>query len=228
MALLFKGLVGVGFQLLFFGVLLFAPTGGLSWLHAINWLLIYAAMAFVSCAFFAFFRPKALEARMRTGRQDQPRADRLAFVYLVGALCVSFIMPGLDVHYWSVFPRVGEVVRIAGLLVFVLGYILIFLAMLGNEFAAPTVHIQADAGHILADGGVYRLVRHPMYLGFLLFTVGSMLWLGSYISAIASMVMIILAVIYRIEVEEVFLVENLPGYEDYRARVKTRFLPLIY
>ena len=228
MALLFKGLVGVGFQLLFFGVLLFAPTGGLSWLHAINWLLIYAAMAFVSCAFFAFFRPKALEARMRTGRQDQPRADRLAFVCLVGALCVSFIMPGLDVHYWSVFPRVGEVVRIAGLLVFVLGYILIFLAMLGNEFAAPTVHIQADAGHILADGGVYRLVRHPMYLGFLLFSVGSMLWLGSYISAVFSMVMIILAVIYRIEVEEVFLVENLPGYEDYRARVKTRFLPLIY
>ncbi|MEC7234196.1 MAG: isoprenylcysteine carboxylmethyltransferase family protein [Pseudomonadota bacterium] len=141
---------------------------------------------------------------------------------------MSFIMPGLDVHYWSFFPKVGEVIRNAGLLVFLLGYVLIFLAMLGNEFAAPTVHIQADAGHILADGGVYRLVRHPMYLGFLLFTVGSMLWLGSYISAIVSMVLIILAVIYRIEVEEVFLVENLPGYEDYRARVKTRFLPLIY
>ena len=228
MVLLFKGLVGVGFQLLFFGVLLFAPTGSLSWLHAINWLLIYAAMAFVSCAFFAFFRPKALEARMRTGRQDQPRADRLAFVYLVGALCVSFIMPGLDVHYWSVFPKVGEVVRNAGLLVFVLGYILIFLAMLGNEFAAPTVHMQADAGHILADGGVYRLVRHPMYLGFLLFTVGSMLWLGSYISAFVSMVMIILAIIYRIEPKKLFWLKTLPGYEDYITRVKTRFLPLIY
>ena len=24
------------------------------------------------------------------------------------------------------------------------------------------------------------------------------------------------------------LLSNLPGYEDYRARVKTRFLPLIY
>ena len=228
MVLLFKGLVGVSFQLVFFGVLLFAPVGSLSWSHAMSWLLVYAAMAFVSCAFLAFFRPKALEARMRAGRQSQPRADRQAFGYLVGALCVSFILPGLDVHYWSVFPVAGELVRNAGLLVFVLGYVLVLLAMLGNEFAAPTVHIQADAGHILADGGVYRLVRHPMYLGFLLFSVGSMLWLGSYISAILSMVMIILTVIYRIEVEEVFLVENLPGYGDYRTRVKTRFLPLIY
>ena len=193
-----------------------------------SWLLIYAAMAFVSCAFFVFFRPNALEARMRAGRQAQPPADRLAFGYLVGALCVSFILPGLDVHYWSIFPKAGEMVRNAGLLLFVLGYILVFLAMLSNEFAAPTVHMQADAGHILADGSVYRLVRHPMYLGFLLFSVGSMLWLGSYISAIISMILIILAVIYRIEVEEEFLVENLPGYKDYRARVKTRFLPLIY
>ena len=228
MVLLFKGMIGVSFQLVFFGVLLFAPVGNLNWPHAMNWLLVYAAMAFVSCALLAFLRPKALEARMRAGRQSQPRADRLAFGCLVGALCVSFILPGLDVHYWSVFAMAGEVVRIAGLLVFVLGYILVLLAMLGNEFAAPTVHIQADAGHILADGGVYRLMRHPMYLGFLLFSVGSMLWLGSYFSAISSMVLIILAVIYRIKVEEVFLVENLPGYEDYISRVKTRFLPLIY
>ena len=72
MVLLLKGLVGVGFQLLFFGVLLFVPTGSLSWLPAINWLLIYAAMAFVSCAFFAFFRPKALKrACARAGKTNR-------------------------------------------------------------------------------------------------------------------------------------------------------------
>lgn len=228
MVLLVKGLIGVGFQLLFFGGLLLAPIGSLNWPHAISWLLIYAAMAFVSCAFLAFFRPKALEARMRAGRQDQPRADRLALGYLVGALCLSFILPSLDVHYWLVFPEAREAARNVGLLVFVLGYVLILLAMLGNEFAAPTVHMQADAGHVLADKGVYRLVRHPMYLGFLLFSVGSTLWLGSYISALASTILITLAVIYRIHIEEVFLVENLPGYDDYMVRVKTRFLPLIY
>ena len=92
MILLFKGLVGVGFQLLFFGVLMFAPIGNFNWPHAMDWLVIYGAMAFVSCVYLAFFRPKALEARMRAGRQDQPRADRLAFGYLVGALCLAFII----------------------------------------------------------------------------------------------------------------------------------------
>ena len=228
MVLLFKGLIGVSFQLLFFGGLLLAPIGSLNWPQAISWLLIYAAMAFVSCAFLAFFRPKALEARMRAGMQDQPRGDRLAFGYLVGALCLSFVLPSLDVHYWLVFPEVGQVARNVGLLVFVLGYVLILLAMLSNEFAAPTVHIQGDFGHVLADEGVYRLVRHPMYLGFLLFSVGSTLWLGSYISSISSTILIILSVIHRINIEEAFLVENLPGYSDYMARVKTRFLPLIF
>ena len=105
MVLLFKGLVGVGFQLLFFGVLLFAPTGSLSWLHAINWLLIYAAMAFVSCAFFAFFRPKALEARMRTGRQDQPRADRMALSTWLVLYVRALLCPALTCITGRFFPR---------------------------------------------------------------------------------------------------------------------------
>ena len=79
MVLLVKGLIGVGFQLLFFGGLLLAPIGSLNWPHAISWLLIYAAMAFVSCAFLAFFRPKALEARMRAsnalGRKNARNAQ---------------------------------------------------------------------------------------------------------------------------------------------------------
>ena len=228
MVLLFKGLIGVGFQLLFFGVLLFAPIGTLNWPHAVSWLIIYGAMTFVSCVYLAFFRPKALEARMRAGRQDQPRADRLAFGYLIGTFCLAFILPGLDVHYWSIFTEATEAVRNVGFLIFLLGYGLILLAMLANEFAAPTVHKQVDAGHVLADGGIYRLVRHPMYLGFLLFCVGSALWLGSYFSAFVATALLILTIIYRIQVEEAFLVENLPGYKNYTARVKTRFLPLIY
>ena len=58
MVLLFKGLVGVGFQLLFFGVLMFAPIGNFNWPHAMDWLVIYGAMAFVSCVFLRFFVPR--------------------------------------------------------------------------------------------------------------------------------------------------------------------------
>jgi|TARA_X000000950_G_C13806324_1_gene615719 protein-S-isoprenylcysteine O-methyltransferase Ste14 len=228
LVLLFKALIGVGFQLVLFGTLLLAPIGTLNWPHAVSWLLVYAALSFASCVFLALFRPKALEARLRAGRQEQAQGDRPAFLYFASALFLSFILPGLDVHYWSVFPEVDDPVRGVGLVIFLLGYIFVLLSMLANEFAAPTVHMQTDAGHALADRGVYRLMRHPMYFGFLLFCAGSALWLGSYFSALASIILLMLATIYRIRIEEAFLVENLSGYADYMARVKTRFLPLIY
>ncbi|MGB2293284.1 MAG: methyltransferase family protein, partial [Parvibaculales bacterium] len=71
-------------------------------------------------------------------------------------------------------------------------------------------------------------MRHPMYLGFLLFTSGTTLWLGSYAATLFAVVTLIASTIYRIGIEEAALREDLPGYADYAKRVKTRFLPFIY
>ena len=97
-----------------------------------------------------------------------------------------------------------------------------------SEYAAPTVHIQEAAGHKLADGGIYGHVRHPMYLGFLLFTAGTTLWLGSIAATLFATISLIATTIYRIGIEEATLCEELPGYSAYTEKVKTRYLPLIY
>ena len=74
--------------------------------------------------------------------------------------------------------------------------------------------------------GVYGLVRHPMYGGVLLLALA---W-----SLIASPVTLVpwLAAAFFLEAkrrrEEAWLVEQHPDYEDYRRRVRHRFMPFVW
>jgi len=228
MVLVIKTIIGIAFQLAFFAALMLLPIGTTDWPEAIIWLLVFAFIAALSASYLLMARPAALEARMRAGREAQAIADRLAFSLMSLALILPIIIAAKDVFDWKLLAPPPASVQAFGMAIFLLGFIVTFLAMLHNEYAAPTVHIQKEAGHKLADGGVYRLVRHPMYLGFLLFISGTTLWLGSYAATIFAVVGLVTSSLYRINVEEATLSAELPGYQEYKERVKTRFLPFIY
>ena len=228
MVLVVKTIIGVAFQLAFFAALMLLPIGTTDWPEAIIWLLIFAFIVVPSSFYLLVTRPAALEARMRAGREAQAVADRLAFSLMSLSLVLPVIMAGKDVFDWRLLSPPPPSVQAMGLVIFLLGFVITLLAMLDNEYAAPTVHIQQEAGHKLADSGVYGYVRHPMYLGFLLFTSGTTLWLGSYAAAMFAVVGLVSSSIYRIGVEEATLSEELYGYKEYKERVKTRFLPFIY
>jgi protein-S-isoprenylcysteine O-methyltransferase Ste14 len=73
-------------------------------------------------------------------------------------------------------------------------------------------------------GGPYAFVRHPMYSGIMLFFVAVPLLLGSWCGvAIAPVFAILFAI--RARIEERALVEGLPDYADYAARVRYRLVP---
>jgi protein-S-isoprenylcysteine O-methyltransferase Ste14 len=94
---------------------------------------------------------------------------------------------------------------------------------LGSSFTAYT---RPPAGARRVDWGPYRLVRHPMYGGGLLFLVGISLAYG-----IASLVVTIaLALLWRAKSssEERILVGRFPEYADYRNRTPHRFWPYVY
>lgn len=165
---------------------------------------------------------------MRAGRGDQTPVDRLAFAIMLVSLMLPFSVAALDVSFWKLLPMPGALMQVIGMALFIAGYLIIFLSVLHNEFAALTVHIQKEEGHVLADSGVYGYMRHPMYAGFLVFTLGTTLWLASYAATALAAIMLIASTIYRIGIEEATLKEKLPGYDDYMKRVKTRFLPFIY
>ena len=228
MLLVLRTLVGVAMQLVFFAALMLGPIGTTDWPAAIVWLQVYALLVFGSAAYLLITRPAAIEARMRVGREAQTPKDRLALSLMIMSMMVPVVIASLDVFYWQLLMPVSPLMQAVGMAVFLVGFVFSVLSMLHNEFAAPTVHIQEDAGHYLAGEGIYAYLRHPMYSGFLFFFAGMTLWLGSYAATLLAVVCLILSTIYRIGIEEEVLKKDLPGYSDYMQKVKTRFLPFIY
>ena len=89
------------------------------------------------------------------------------------------------------------------------------------------VRIQEERGHTVATGGPYQFVRHPGYVGAIMFQLGSPIALGSLWALIPSGLSAILYVI-RTALEDRTLQEELDGYSDYAQRVRHRLLPGVW
>ncbi len=78
----------------------------------------------------------------------------------------------------------------------------------------------------IKTSGLYRMIRHPMYLSDILFKTPLIL---QYFSAYNLLVygLSILLYIQRAKYEESLLSQD-PEYQQYRQRVKYRFIPFIY
>jgi len=114
-----------------------------------------------------------------------------------------------------------------GAVVGLTGYGVMATAVCQNPYAAPIVGDQTERDQVVIDSGLYGRIRHPLYLGYILFLTGLGLWLGSVVSALV-MPVIVALIVARILIEEKTLRENLPGYAGYTTRVPYRLVPLAW
>ena len=139
---------------------------------------------------------------------------------------VRYILAGLDQRYgWTGgFPLA---VQIAALMVCVLSYALLAWAMVSNPFFSQIVRIQSDRGHAVVADGPYRYVRHPAYVGMIVFEPAMSTLLASWWALIASGLCVILLIL-RTALEDRTLQAELTGYVDYARQVRYRLLPGIW
>jgi protein-S-isoprenylcysteine O-methyltransferase Ste14 len=78
----------------------------------------------------------------------------------------------------------------------------------------------------LKQHGIYKLVRHPIYCGLMLGSIGWALWWGS-VAGVAYGVVVFAFFDRKSVREEIWLREHHAGYAAYARRVK-KFLPGIY
>jgi len=226
--LLIKGLIGATLQIAFFGALLLIPAGTWQWTEANQFLYCYGFLTLVSTVFLAIKAPRSLEARMEMPmNESQPLSDRIATTFLLVFLVGWFVFIPIDIFHLKLLAPPQHSISILGGAASLLGYGIMITALYQNEFATPVVRDQSDRGHELRDTGLYGLVRHPFYTGFILFCLGMALWLQSYAALIAGLLPIT-ALIGRIYAEEKILQETLPGYREYMSRTRYRIIPFVW
>jgi protein-S-isoprenylcysteine O-methyltransferase Ste14 len=205
------------------GALLFASAGTLAWPAAWVFLVVSAIIGPACGLWLAKTDPALLAERMRpTFQADQPAADKKFMLTFVVVALIWLVAIGLDRRAQA--SDVPLVLQALGLAMYLLSTAFIMWVFRENSFAAPVVKVQAERHHRVISTGPYAFVRHPMYSGVTLFFVGVPLLLGSWWGvAIAPVFAILFAI--RARIEERALVEGLPDYADYAARVRYRLVP---
>jgi len=226
--LIAKGLIGGLFQVALFAALLLIPAGTWEWPRAIQFLIGYGVVVEISTVALAIANPASLEARLEGPvSRKQPMADRIATGLLIAAILGWFIFIPIDVFHLQLLPTPSLVVSVFGAMIGLAGYCIVMIALYQNQFAVPIVRDQSERGHALVDTGLYGIVRHPFYAGFLAMFAGIGLWLESYASVVALLV-VLAALVFRMMVEEDTLRDTLPGYVEYMSNVRYRLLPFVW
>ena len=208
---------------IFLDMLLFLTAGSIRYSEA--W--IYTGVLFVPAVFVIayFFKkdPDFIGSRILKRREKVQIHRSLQSIFSIVFL-IGLIIPGFDFRYgWSNVPM--PVVIISDTLVF-LSYMFIARVMEENRFASAIIEISKEQK--IVETGPYKIIRHPMYTGGLIFVLFTPLALGSYWALIPFSITSVVALVLRIINEEKFLVANFPGYSEYCQKTKYRIIPFVW
>lgn len=203
------------------GLLLFLPAGTLRFWNA--WLLlgILFVPMFAAGIVLMFKNPELLRKRLHAKEQQ---SEQGLVIKLSGAMFIlGFVLAGLNFrHGWLILPTPAVV---AGAVLFLLAYLLYAEVLRENTYLSRTVEVQE--GQKVIDTGLYGIVRHPMYSVTLVLFLSIPPVLGSLPSLVVFLAYPFI-IAKRIRNEEEVLEAELPGYTEYKQKVKYRLIPFIW
>ncbi len=219
-----KIILGFLYLIAMMGAALFVPAWTFHYWQAWNYLLIFN----LSCALITVYlwknNPPLFERRMRGRiRDEKEKNQKLIRLFMMISFFLLLIIPAIDHRRgWTTVPLSVE---IAGSVVSALGFYIFFVVLKANSFASSTVEKSPDQRVI--STGPYAIVRHPMYSGALVLFLGTPLALGSW-TGLLMLIPSTIGVLLRLIAEETFLDLNLPGYREYRQKVRYRLIPYLW
>jgi len=207
-----------------FGLLLFLPAGTLNYWQAWVFIAVFTTATIVPAIYLARTNPAALQRRMHAGPRAETRT--LQKVLMTGAFMGPFVMLVFSAYDhrmgWS---RAAAWVCLFGDALVAAGLGIAFVVVIQNGYAASTVTV--ETGQKVVCGGVYKFVRHPMYVGNVIMIVGVPLALGSY-WGLFFVLPAVVVLVFRILDEEKMLNQELAGYPEYAQQVRYRLMPYVW
>jgi protein-S-isoprenylcysteine O-methyltransferase Ste14 len=208
-----------------FFTILFISAGRIDYWQGLVYVIIGLVMSLLS---YTVLRIDAelLNERSKPG-EGTKKWDKtiLGLSFLV--TITMFIIASLDSgrYHWS--PDFHWSACLTGIILTITGQLLFLIAQKQNKFFSSTVRIQTDRAHTVCDTGLYKMVRHPAYLGSIIQALGFPLLFGSLWSIIPICLSIILLVT-RTNLEDKTLKNELQGYLAYSTKTRYKIIPYIW
>ena len=164
------------------------------------------------------------EIRVVTSRKGPLEIVLLAFAWL--GFFPSLIWVATSVLAFADYP-LRPLPFIAGFACLALGLWLFYRshADLGTNWS---ITLEVREKHQLVTHGIYRRVRHPMYLALLLYASGQALVLPNWLAGPSYLIAIAVLIAFRVGPEERMMLEEFgKDYEVYMARIK-RLVPGVW
>ncbi len=162
----------------------------------------------------------------KRSRRDTIKKDMLFFALPAFFVCSA----GMVVSAWDLVRQQGSlniqsVQNIVGLVLFVIGLTITLVAHgTLRRFYSSTLVIRVD--HQLISHGIYRFIRHPIYLGTILAFIGISVYASS-LYGLLIMLALIGVFLNRIRMEERMLTDEFgDAYRTYK-KVTSKLIPFI-
>ena len=221
MKLLIEALTKFACGVLLVGLLIFLPAGTVGFSY--GWLLMALLFVpmFIAGIVMLAKSPDFLKKRLDA---KEKQATQKGVVAVSGLMFITgFVVAGLDYRFgWS---RMPNWVTIVASVTFVLDYAMYAEVMRENAYLSRTIRV--EEGQKVVDTGLYGVVRHPMYAVTIELFMMIPLILGSWWALMVFAVYPVTIVI-RLKDEEALLTKELPGYAEYKEKVKWRLIPFIW
>jgi protein-S-isoprenylcysteine O-methyltransferase Ste14 len=217
-------IIGMG---VIFALALFLAAGTVLWPAGWAFLVLFFGFTLALSRWLLKDNSGLLTERMTgIGKPDQKTWDKVFYVGANMIFLAWLVLMPLDAvrFHWS---QMSLFLQAVGALLLLCSFYLFFLTFRENAYLSPAVRVQTEREQTVVSTGPYRYVRHPMYATALLFLVSTTLLLGSWYGLILGLLLFV-GIALRAVQEERTLRAELPGYEEYMAQVKYRFIPYVW
>jgi protein-S-isoprenylcysteine O-methyltransferase Ste14 len=184
-------------------------------------------MIIIAVAYLYGFFEVFMNLRQRSKSKLSTSSDKSSIWWLYGLItlgyALSFAIGATKIGrmgHWNTFFAIGLALVVIGFIIRIHS-----LLTLKQYFTYSVAKVE---DHKIIETGLYKFIRHPGYLGQLIIFIGISTALSNWLSVLLMMVPVTIGYIYRIKVEERFMIEQMgESYLSYQEWTK-RMIPMLY
>ncbi len=186
--------------------------------------IAFVLVLFALQVFSLIYNPQVGQTQ-ENRKSDAPRSKLDLILIQIFSLAIVILAPFSDGRSIGVL-NIEDTIRYVGLLITIPGFVLM---QAGEKYLAKqfSIEVTLQKGHKLIQNGPYQYIRHPRYLGILVFFTGISL---TFRSLLGIMLVIVLAavLVWRVFAEEKMMHQEFgKEWEAYRAKT-WRLIPYLF